>query len=157
MVFGFDTNANSVLDYSTTGLVAANGTYTLSGLSTNEIGLVGSLVTVGNELVLTIPVNYTGHAWIISQDDFTYTLTGTLVARAPAAAPPPEILSLQVNPGQLVFTIGTITDTNYTILSGTNLISVSDPVDSFTATGTNTVRTHNRPLLQKEFFTVRQN
>lgn len=156
MIFGFSTNANSVLDYSYSGVVAGSGTYTFTGLSTNGLGLMGSLVTVSNELVLTVPVSYTGYGWIINPNDLQYTLEGTLVARAPMAEPPPEILSLKVSPNQLIFTIDTVNGADYTILGGTNLTAVSNAIDTFTATGTNTERTINTPILKQQFFQVRQ-
>jgi hypothetical protein len=157
IVFGFDTNANSVLDYSyNLGIGGSgSGSYPLTGLSTNDIGLLGSLATVGDEQVLTIPVNYTGKGWLLSADDLEYTLTGTLVARAGAAAELPEVLSLQVNPDQLVLEISTTDGEDYTVLGGSTPTTISTSLDNFTASGSTTTRTINKTLLSEEFLRVR--
>jgi len=156
LVFSFPSNANSVLDYSTSGVASESGSYPLSGFSTNGIGLMGSLNTVGDELVLTIPVDYTGKGWIISQDDLQYTLTGTLVARATVAEPPLEIGFFQVSAGQLDFTINTKVGEHYTILGMTDLSAPPSIVDEFTATENPTVRMVALPILSQQFFMVRR-
>jgi hypothetical protein len=141
------------LDYIVVGYTS--GSFALTSYGTNRVAAAGTLVTVGNEWVLTIPVEYTGYAWLISPNDCQYTLTGQLVARASVAQPPLE-LRMNCFPDQLVVTINTTPGGHYTILSRTNLMDAPVVFDVFTATGATSTRTNDNPGLPMQFFQVRR-
>lgn len=156
LVFGFPSNATSVLDYSYDSIAGSDsGSYNLTSYSTNSIGATGSLARMGNELVLTIPVHYSGHGTLIFSDDLAYTLDGQLVARATAAAPPLRI-GLNISADQLVLAINTEIGSKYTILSATNLPDPPIVLESFTATENPTLITNRLSGAPQQYFRVRQ-
>jgi hypothetical protein len=154
LVIGFPTNANSLVDFTYGSFLGSgSGTQPLAGQSTNNV--LASLATVGAELVLTLPLNYTTYATGITANDIQLTFTGQFVAKAPAATPL-QVSHFQVTPGQLHFSIATVTGHSYTVLGSTNLINWSMINDQFIATATLTTRDITLPSLPGLFFRIRQ-
>ncbi len=66
--------------YRLQGFINTSGTVSLAGNSATGETAQGSLVTVGNVQILTIPINYTFYFSLVSTNDTVITLTGQLVA-----------------------------------------------------------------------------
>jgi hypothetical protein len=80
LLFGFITNANSVLDYVVTGFLPRKDSLVLAGYATNRVTISGSLVTSGDQQVLTIPITADFRFKLLTDNDTTLTVTGQLVA-----------------------------------------------------------------------------
>ena len=72
--------ASSSMAYRVRGAINESGAVALGGQSASGQSAQGSLTTVGNQQVLTIPINYRFHFSLASPDDTTVDLTGQLVA-----------------------------------------------------------------------------
>lgn len=154
---GFPTNASTVVDYTYTPLFGTGDSASkpLAGHSTNNVLVSATLATVGEELVLTIPINYSGYVTAISPNDVEFIFAGQLVAKAQTATPL-QIGTFQVTPGQLKFTIATLPGHSYAILGSTDLSAWSMTNDTFVATETLTTRNIPLPTLPGLFFRIRQ-
>lgn len=80
VTFAVPADASSSLAYQVTGAINKSGAYALAGQTAGGMATTGSLYTVGNQQILTIPVNYTAYFSIASANDTTLVLTGQLVA-----------------------------------------------------------------------------
>ena len=80
LTFAIPAGASSSVAYRIQGLFNDSGAISLGDTSASGIATTGSLVTVGNVQILTIPVNYTTYASLLSPDDTRMTLNGQLVA-----------------------------------------------------------------------------
>jgi hypothetical protein len=80
LTFTIPAEASSSLAYRVQGWYDDSGAISLGGASGSGMSTTGSLVTVGNVQTLTIPVNYTAYASLVSPNDVRMTLTGQLVA-----------------------------------------------------------------------------
>lgn len=81
--FAFPASSSSSLDYRVTGLTSDSGTRTLSGVASNAVGSTGTLVTAGDRQELTIPIDTTFQFNLITPNDVTLRLTGSLVGTRP--------------------------------------------------------------------------
>ena len=72
--------APSSMAYRVQGAFNESGAVALGGQSASGQSAQGSLTTVGNQQVLTIPINYRFYFSLASPDDTTVDLTGQLVA-----------------------------------------------------------------------------
>jgi hypothetical protein len=72
--------APSVVAYRVEGSINDSGAVALAGESATGQVAQGSLVTVGSQLVLTIPINYTFVYSVLSANDTALTLTGQVLA-----------------------------------------------------------------------------
>jgi hypothetical protein len=80
LTFLFPSNSLSTLAYNFSGLISTHGSDVLSGYATNKVTSLASLATVGNQQVLTIPVDATFLLKLVSPNDTTIRLQGQLVA-----------------------------------------------------------------------------
>jgi hypothetical protein len=74
------TGAASSVAYQMQGAINASGADSLAGGSVTGEVAQGSLVTVGAQQVLTIPIHYTINYSLLSSNDTTLTVTGQLAA-----------------------------------------------------------------------------
>jgi hypothetical protein len=80
LTFLFPSNSPSTFAYNVSGLLPKHGSVVLTGYATNKVTALGSLATVGNQQVLTIPVDATFLLQLISPNDTVIRLQGQLVA-----------------------------------------------------------------------------
>jgi len=80
LTFAIPAGASSSVAYRIQGLFNDSGAISLGDTSASGIATTGSLVTVGNTQVLTVPVSYTASTSLVSPDDTRIRLTGKLVA-----------------------------------------------------------------------------
>jgi hypothetical protein len=80
LTFQFPTNASSKLAYNVSGVFSAHGSAALTGYATNKVTALASLATVGDQQVLTIPVDATFLLKLLAANDTSMRLTGQLVA-----------------------------------------------------------------------------
>jgi hypothetical protein len=73
-------SATTSMAYRVQGLIDASGAVPLSGESASGQSAQGTLMAVGSQLVLTLPINYQFFFSLMSPDDTTVILTGQLVA-----------------------------------------------------------------------------
>lgn len=155
--FSFPPTATSTADYRLTGAVADFGSESLAGKSTNKVLTAATIVVVGDELVLTIPVDYT---LILNGEDFdaAFRVEGQLIGKAsnvvPLTIPAPVI-----TPGQIGFTIPTTPGKTYTILGSSDLttpLAEWAVIDTFVATGASEARDIAIELAGQQFFILRE-
>jgi len=154
--FSFPPTATATADYLITGAFADAGSEALAGKSTNNILTAATIVVVGEELVLTIPVDYT---LVLTGDfDATFRVQGQLVGKAPNVTPlqiPPPVIS----PGQIGFTIPTTPGKTYTILGSADLTTPLVEwavIDQFEATGASEARDIAIAIAGQQFFILRE-
>ena len=92
LLFRFIDTNNAGLDYRASGILSSSGSKVLSGLATNKVAGVSTLVSAGGVETLTIPVSATYSFSLLLPDDSTITLTGQLVATRGGGIPPPEVV-----------------------------------------------------------------
>ena len=92
LLFRFIDTNNAVLDYRASGILSSSGSKVLSGLATNKVAGVSTLVSAGGVETLTIPVSATYSFSLLLPDDSTITLTGQLVATRGGGTLPPEVV-----------------------------------------------------------------
>jgi len=96
--FGFPENSTATADYTwTVPFQSGRGTGRFSGTSINRAGLVAGLAIVGDELVLTIPVNFsiTSPVSDFPFEDFrsaTFQIQGQLTARSTTGVTLPTVI-----------------------------------------------------------------
>jgi hypothetical protein len=155
--FSFPDSATSTLDYNIiSGILGDDaGSQTLAGRAKNDILTAASITVVGDDLVLTIPVDYT----LVLTGDVSaqFRVVGQIVGTAANTTPPTGgILKLVVTPGQLSFSILTTPGKTYTILGSTDLLDFSTVIDQFIAVDSQTARDIATTLQHKQFFIVRE-
>lgn len=155
--FSFPPSAVSTADYSYTSVLGNGaGTEYLAGRSTNDVAAVGNISVVGEELVLTIPVNYS--LILTGEFDATFQVQGQLVARAPNVTPL-QFAELQVSPGLLGFSIPTTPGRTYSILGSSDLTAPVEEwslVDQFVADGASAARDVAVLLAGQQFFILKE-
>ena len=151
--FSFPDSATSTLDYTISGILGDAGTQALAGRATNDILTAASITQVGDNLVLTIPVDYT---LVITGDvSAQFRVVGQIVGTAPNTTPL-IVGNLVVTPGQLGFSIPTTPGKTYTILGSTDLLDFSTIIDQFTAVDSQTARNIAITLQNQQFFILRE-
>jgi len=156
--FSFPPTATSTADYTYNipFVGSGAGSEALAGNSTNNVLTAATIAVVGEELVLTIPVDYT----LAITGDFsaTFRAVGQLIAKAsnvvPVTIPPPEI-----SPGQIGFNIPTTPGKTYTILGSPDLtrpLANWDVIDQFVAASTSEARTIAIAIAGQQFFILRE-
>ncbi len=151
--FSFPESATSTADYVVSGLLNKKGSEALAGRATNDVLTAATIASVGDQLILTIPVDY----MLILTNDLPaqFRVVGQIIATASSAAPL-MVGNLEVTPGNLSFTIATMPGKTYTILGSTDLFDFSTVIDQFTATETQTSRDIAITLLDQQFFILRE-
>jgi hypothetical protein len=104
--FQFVETNNPVLDYRTSGIANEKDGMALSGLATNQLAGMSTLVTEGDVQTLTLKVSATYLFELLIPDDSSLSLTGQLVATRVVAAAPPSIVITPVAPGATSMTLG---------------------------------------------------
>lgn len=87
LTFLFPSNSTSSLSYNVSGLVSKQGAIALIGYATNKVTALSSLSRVGDQQVLSIPVDATFYLTLVSANDTVIRLQGQLVAVRNAQAP----------------------------------------------------------------------
>jgi len=155
LVWAFPADAASAVDYLVTGLLAQSGTEALAGISTNGIIDSGTVVQEGAEWVLTIPLDFTGTATLISENDVSYSVTGQILARAGGSAVL-RVSDFQVEAGRLNFSLATRPGRAYTVLGSTDLVDWTTVVHQFIAESEAEAVEIAVGLLPGQFFRIRE-
>jgi len=155
--FSFPENATATADYVYGGFIGSgSGSEPLAGRSTNNVLTAAQITTDGDQLVLTIPVDYT---LVLTGDfDASFRVVGQLVARASNVAQL-EIPGPEVSPGHLGFNIPTTPGRTYTILGSPDLtlpLDAWEVIDQFVASGTSEARDIAIELADRQFFILRE-
>ena len=103
--FQFVETNNPTLDYRTAGLLNSHDGQALSGLATNKIAGLSTLVTAGAVQTLTLKVSATYRFTLLVPDDSELSLTGQIVATRTISDAPPTIIITPVTPGATSMTI----------------------------------------------------
>ena len=155
--FSFPPSAISSVDYTYSSILSSGAaSELLAGRSTNDVVAVGNISVVGDDLVLTIPVNYT--LTLTEGFSATFHVQGQLVGRV-ANVTPLQIGELIVSPGQLGFSIPTTPGKTYTILGSADLTAPVDTwatIDQFVADSDSAARDVAVALAGQQFFIVRE-
>jgi hypothetical protein len=151
LTFAIPPTSSAAADYSAGFFVGSEG---LAGQGGNNVGEAGNLAVVGDELVLTIAVDY-----VLAVDDIQgqFRIFGQLVAKAPNEVPL-TIPDPVVTPGQLSFNLPTIIGKTYTILGSADLgvpLENWNVIDQFEATSTSEARDIAIALAGQQFFILR--
>lgn len=91
VTFTIPAGVSSSLAYRVEGAIRLAGSLAMSGHSAAGMSTTGTLTTVGNQQILTIPVNYTATWSIASDKDSQIVLTGQLVATRTLLPPTPRL------------------------------------------------------------------
>jgi hypothetical protein len=147
----------AVLDYTYSGLIgSSSGSQPLTNAPSNTVRTNATLAVQGAELVLTVPVNISVTASVLSTNDLLYQVRGLVQART-AVSVPLQIAAFQGSSNQLTFRIATTPGSSYTILGSSDLVNWPTVVDQFTATTNPTVRNIAWPTSSPEqYFRIRQ-
>ena len=146
VTFNFPPVSYTTIDYSYTINGGGSGFQQLTGSYPNAINTNATLVTQGNQLILTIPVDISGTTTAINLNDIFYRLRGKVVATAsvPITPIPLLITSFAVTNNQATISMDTTLNQHFTILGSTNFTSWFTN-DAFTASATNTTRIFTIP------------
>ncbi|HAV64110.1 MAG TPA: hypothetical protein DCY13_17305 [Verrucomicrobiales bacterium] len=151
LTFLIPATASSVADYSA-GFFA--GSEALAGKSGDNVGQGANISVVGDELVLTITVDYT---LVIADISGQFRIRGQLVAKAPNIVPL-VIPGPVITPESIGFNIPTEIGKSYTILGSEDLgipLIEWQVIDQFTATSTTEARNIAVALAGQQFFILR--
>lgn len=105
LLFQFVETNNPALDYRTSGLLSERGSQVLSGLATNKLAGVSTLVTEGNLQTLTIKVDAAYRFELLVPEDSVLQLNGQLVATRTLSGGTPTIVIEPVAPGATSMTL----------------------------------------------------
>jgi len=120
LTFLFPSNSLSSLAYNVSGFVNKHGFFPLTGYATNKVTSLGSLATVGNQQILTLPVDATFMFKVLTADDTTIRLQGNLVAIQNTQAPL-QVQSLVVQNQAVVIQWQSAAGQQFQVQSSTNL------------------------------------
>ncbi len=155
LFFSIPPDATSAADYRVTGLLNASGSQLLAGQGTNGVVSTATLITQGTELILTLPIHFSGTTTVVSPNDLNYSAQGQILAKSTTTTPL-EVANFEITPGQLQFNMPTEPGKSYSILGSQDLIDWSTVLYQFTATSNSEAIQIALDLAPKQFFRIRQ-
>jgi hypothetical protein len=129
VTFAFLTNEPApVFDYVMVPLLGATeaGSALLSGMATNKVVEKGSLITNGDSLVLTIPLDASFPLNLLSPGDSTLTIKGKLVAISQAQSPGLVIGGITVGSQDLTLRWTSAPNQQFRVLGSPDLATWTD-------------------------------
>lgn len=155
VLFSIPPDATSAADYRVTGLLNASGSQLLAGQGTNGVVNTATLTTQDTQLILTLPIDFSGTTTVVSPNDLNYSAQGQILATA-TTTKPLEVADFVVSPGQLQFNMPTEPGKSYSILGSQDLLDWSTVLHQFTATSNSEAIQIALDLFPKQFFRIRQ-